>query len=127
MASCPSHLSVNICRNMYLPVIINEGLPSEAEPWVPGVRTPQAADEGAASRCSYHSNELSGFHPAWSEGVKEVDLLQVLETLHPQEALQQWGSPRIIIMVELESEDLELASGASELLENFDPLAAALV
>lgn len=30
-------------------------------------------------------------------------------------------------MVELESEDLELASRSSELLENFDPLTAALI
>lgn len=59
--------------------------------------------------------------------MKEVDLLQVLKSLHSQEGPQQWGSPQIIIMIELEAEDLELASRASELLENFDPLTIARV
>jgi hypothetical protein len=59
--------------------------------------------------------------------VKKVYLIQALECSHPQKGFQQCEPPRDNISVELEAEDLETASGAADLFEDFDPEATAHV
>lgn len=126
MSPYPSQLSLILLRYVIIPVVVFEGLPDE---FVPSLRVSelQTADGGTARGCSHHKQKLFRVRPRWREAVEEVNLVQVLESLHPQEGTQQRGPPKVNVLVKLEAEDLELASRASELLEDLDPEATASV
>lgn len=86
----------------------------------------QTADECAAGRCNHHQKTSAFLHPR-EEAVEEVDARKVLEAPHPQKCLQQRGPPQVNILIKLKADAFEIASRASNLSEDFNPVATARV